>query len=406
MLQFLRRRFVFFLFTYLLSSLMIFLLLRVLPGDPARVIAGGREATDAQVEEIRDKLGLNAPMPQQYLTWLGDFLRGDWGETIAFRGARNRELITERTVNSARLAAVALLLSVPISLVLGVIAGLSENKLPDIIISLLTLSVVSLPEFVTGLFLINVVALRWGRSQLAEALGWWFPASSAVPANAAFSEMLPYLWLPAIAATLVLLAYISRLTRAGVIEELKRDYVRAAALKGIAWRTVIWRHVLRNALLPTVTVIALSITWLISGLVVIEVVFGFPGLGSLLIAAIERRDLLLAQAIIMVTVTIILFANLFADLALRAAEPAGPAGVTLLRDQGKSSRKSPWRGRTRLKSRRSKVAMRVISKRSAIAIMQQSTMSSSASAYLETISRTRCKSVNSRGANCASNCAK
>ena len=321
MLHFLRRRFLFFFFTYLLSSLMIFLLLRVLPGDPARVIAGGREATEAQVEEIRDQLGLNAPMPQQYVTWLGDFLRGDWGETIAFRGARNRELISERTVNSARLAAVALLLSVPISLVLGVIAGLSENKLPDIIISLLTLSVVSLPEFVTGLFLINIVALRWGRGALAEALGWWFPASSAVPANASFSEMLPALWLPAFAATLVMLAYISRLTRAGVIEELKRDYVRTAALKGIAWRTVIWRHVLRNALLPTVTVIALSITWLISGLVVIEVVFGFPGLGSLLIAAIERRDLLLVQAIVMVTVTIILFANLFADMAYALLNP-------------------------------------------------------------------------------------
>ncbi len=321
MLHFLRRRFVFFFFTYLLSSLMIFLLLRVLPGDPARVIAGGREATEAQVEEIRDRLGLNAAMPQQYLTWLGDFLRGEWGETIAFRGARNRQLISERAVNSARLAAVALLLSVPISLVLGVIAGLSENKLPDILISLLTLSVVSLPEFVTGLFLINIVSLRWGRGALAEALGWWFPASSAVPANASFSEMLPALWLPAIAATLVLLAYISRLTRAGVIEELKRDYVRTAALKGIAWRTVIWRHVLRNALLPTITVIAISITWLISGLVVIEVVFGFPGLGSLLIAAIERRDLLLAQAIVMVTVTIILFANLFADMAYALLNP-------------------------------------------------------------------------------------
>ena len=215
----------------------------------------------------------------------------------------------------------ALLLSVPLSLVLGVIAGLSENKLPDVLISLLTLSVVSLPEFVTGLFLINTVALTWGKSALAQTLGWWFPASSAVPANASFGEMLPALWLPAFAATLVLLAYITRLTRAGVIEELKRDYVRTAALKGIAWRTVIWRHVLRNALLPTITVIAISISWLISGLVVIEFVFGFPGLGSLLIAAIERRDLLLVQAIVMVVVTIILFANLFADLGYALLNP-------------------------------------------------------------------------------------
>ena len=321
MFHFLRRRFAFFFFTYLLSSLIVFLLLRVLPGDPARVIAGGREATEDQVAEIRDQLGLNAPLPAQYVTWLRDFLAGDWGETIAFRGAVNRDLIIERSINSARLALVALLLSVPISLALGVIAGLSENKLPDILISLLTLSVVSLPEFVTGLFLINIVALRWGRSELARALGWWFPSSSAVPANASFGEMLPALWLPAIAATLVMLAYISRLTRAGVIEELKRDYVRTAVLKGIPWRAVVGRHVLRNALLPTITVIALSITWLVSGLVVIEFVFGFPGLGSLLIAAIERRDLLLVQAIVMVTVTIILFANLFADMAYAWLNP-------------------------------------------------------------------------------------
>lgn len=321
MLAFLRRRIVFFFFTYLLSSLAIFFLLRVLPGDPARVIAGGREATEAQISEIRQALGLNAPLPEQYVSWLGNFVRGDWGETIAFRGADNRDLILERARNSGRLALVALLLSLPLSLLLGVIAGLSENKLPDLLISLLTLSVVSLPEFVTGLFLINIVALRWGKGAMAEWLGWWFPASSAVRANASFGEMLPALWLPAFAATLVMLAYISRLTRAGVIEELKRDYVRAAALKGISWLAVVVRHVLRNALLPTVTVIAISISWLVSGLVVIEFVFGFPGLGSLLIAAIERRDLPLAQAIIMVTVTIILIANLFADMTYALLNP-------------------------------------------------------------------------------------
>ena len=321
MLHFLRRRFLFFVFTCLLSSLIIFFLLRVLPGDPARVIAGGREATPEQIAEIRAELGLNAPIPAQYLTWLTNFVGGDWGRTIAFRGADNRQLVLERSRNSFRLAAVALLLSVPVSLALGVIAGLSENKLPDIIISLFSLSLVSLPEFVTGLFLVNIVALRWADNPLAQALGSWFPASSAVRANASFAEMLPALWLPAIAAALVLLAYISRLTRAGVIEELKRDYVRTAVFKGIPYRDVILRHVLRNALLPTITVIALSITWLISGLVVIEFVFGFPGLGSLLITAIERRDLLLAQSIVMVTVGVILCANLAADMVYAILNP-------------------------------------------------------------------------------------
>jgi len=184
MLRFLRRRLLFFIFTYLLSSIITFFLLRVLPGDPARVIAGGREATTEQIEEIRAELGLNAPIPAQYLDWMTNFIQGEWGQTIAFRGADNRQLILERSLNSARLALVALLLSVPLSVTLGVIAGLAENKLPDIIISLLSLSFVSLPEFVTGLFLINIVALRWADNPLAQALGWWFPASSAVPANA------------------------------------------------------------------------------------------------------------------------------------------------------------------------------------------------------------------------------
>lgn len=321
MLRFLRRRAIFFIFTYILTSLMIFFMLRVLPGDPARVIAGGREASEEQVQEIRERFGLDEPIITQYTTWITEFTRGEWGDSVSFRGADNRDLILQRTRNSMRLAVVALLISVPLSITLGIIAGLNENKLPDTIISILTLSVVSLPEFVTGLFLVNIVALRWANNPIAEAIGWWFPSSSAVPANATFQEALPSLWLPAIAATLVLLAYISRLVRAGVIEELKRDYVRTATLKGIPYYKVIINHVLRNALLPTVTVIAISMTWLISGMVVIEVVFGYPGLGSLLITAIERRDLPLTQAIVMVTVSIILVANLSADMIYAVLNP-------------------------------------------------------------------------------------
>ncbi|GAB5489912.1 MAG: ABC transporter permease [Phototrophicaceae bacterium] len=321
MLRFLRRRALFFILTYILTSLMIFFMLRVLPGDPARVIVGGREASEEQVQEIREEFGLDEPLAIQYVTWISEFTQGDWGDSVSFRGSDNRDLILQRTINSLRLALVALLISVPLSVTLGIIAGLNENKLPDTIISLVTLSVVSLPEFVTGLFLVNIVALKWANNPLAEALGWWFPSSSAIPANATFQEALPSLWLPAIAATLVLLAYISRLTRAGVIEELKRDYVRTATLKGIPYYKVIINHVLRNALLPTITVIAISMSWLISGLVVIEYVFGYPGLGSLLITAIERRDLPLTQAIIMVTVSIILVANLSADMIYAVLNP-------------------------------------------------------------------------------------
>jgi peptide/nickel transport system permease protein len=149
----------------------------------------------------------------------------------------------------------------------------------------------------------------------------WLPANSSIPPDASFREALPMLVLPALTATLVLLAYIARLTRAGVIEELKRPYVRTATLKGLPEWTVIFKHVLRNALLPTITVVAISVGWLISGLIVIENVYNYPGLGRLLVFAIDRRDLPIMQAVTMITVLGFALANLFADLLYAALNP-------------------------------------------------------------------------------------
>jgi len=188
---------------------------------------------------------------------------------------------------------------------------LNEEKPVDAVISIGSLSVVGLPEFVTGLLLIQLFSFRWGL----------LPANSSIRDDAGFGEALPMLVLPAITATLVLLAYVTRLTRAGVIEELKQGYVRTATLKGLPRRTVIWKHVLRNALLPTITVIAISFGWLISGLIVIENVFNYPGLGRLLTFAIDRRDLPLLQAITLLTVVIFALANLAADLLYAYLNP-------------------------------------------------------------------------------------
>ncbi len=320
MARFLTRRVLFFLFTLVFTSLLVFVLTRVLPGDVARVILG-REASEAAVAAKRAELGLDQPLARQYITWAVEFVQGDWGEM--FSGAQEdvRTVVWQRMVHSGWLAGLTLLLAIPLSVTLGVIAGLTEGKLPDSIISVLSLSVVSLPEFVTGLFLINTVALKWDANPIAERFGW-FPSSSFIRAETTFQEALPALWLPAIAATLVLMAYIVRLVRAGVIEELKRDYVRTAVLKGLPYRVVIVKHVLRNALIPTITVIATSTGWLMSGLVVIESVFSYPGLGSLLInTAIRNRDLLLIQAIVMVTVAVILLANFLADMLYAVLNP-------------------------------------------------------------------------------------
>jgi peptide/nickel transport system permease protein len=180
----------------------------------------------------------------------------------------------------------------------------------------LSLSVVGLPEFVTGILLIQFFSFELRRLGLP-----FLPANSSIRPDTSFVEALPMLILPALTATLVLLAYIARLTRAGVIEELKKHYVRTATLKGLPGGQVIFNHVLRNALLPTITVIAISIGWLVSGLVVIENVYNYPGLGRLLVFAIDRRDLPLIQAVTMITVLVLTSANLIADLLYAYLDP-------------------------------------------------------------------------------------
>jgi peptide/nickel transport system permease protein len=307
MSRFILRRLIFLTLTVLLTSLLVFLVTQWLPGDVCRIILG-REAGQGAIENCRLELGLDQSLPAQYLTWLGNFLIGDWGTSYS-TGLPIYPIVMDRLRNSHMLALVALIISVPLAVALGVWAGLNENKPIDSTVNVGSLSVVGLPEFVTGLLLIQVFS--FGLRDLGLP---YLPANSSIPPQATFLEALPMLILPALTAMLVLLAYISRLTRAGVIEELKQPYVRTADLKGLPRRTVIGKHVLRNALLPTITIIAISLGWLISGLVVIENVFNYPGLGRLMIFAIDRRDLPLLQAVIMVTVLGFALANLAADL--------------------------------------------------------------------------------------------
>jgi peptide/nickel transport system permease protein len=310
MARYLLRRLLLLALTLLITSAIVFALTQLLPGDVARLILG-REARPEAIENLREQLGLDLPVTQQYTNWLGGFLSGDWGNSFGSGNPAIRPLVLERVGYSMRLAMLTLLLSVPLSIVLGVIAGLRENTWVDTLISLVSLSVVGLPEFVTGLVLINVFALGLH----------WFPASATVAATDTISEWLPQLVLPAITATFVLLGYIVRMTRAGVIDELKKPYVRTAVLKGLPYRQVILRHVLRNALLPTITVIALSFGWLIGGLVIIENVFSYPGLGRLLVAAVDRKDIPLMQAVVMVIIFTYASANLAADLVYALLNP-------------------------------------------------------------------------------------
>ncbi len=309
MIQYLLRRLILLGGTILISSLIIFLICRLLPGDVARVLLG-REAGEAALAALRAELGLDRPLPIQYLDWLIGFVSGDWGIAYSTRQPI-RPMVLERLANSLLLAGATLMLSLPLGIALGVWAGWRAGKLDDTLISVSTLAVTGLPEFVTGLLLIDLFAFRLR----------WLPANSSIRPDTPFLEILPQLLLPAITATLVLLAYIARLTRAGVISELEQEYTRTALLKGLSPLTMLRRHVLRNALLPTITVVAISLGWLISGLIVVENVYNYPGIGRLLTFAIDRRDLLLLQAVAMVTVVIFAVANLLADLMYALLDP-------------------------------------------------------------------------------------
>ncbi|MCL4466152.1 MAG: ABC transporter permease [Chloroflexi bacterium] len=309
MLSYVARRLLFVLLTLLLSSLVIFGVTQLLPGDVATMILG-RFATPEALARLRGELGLDRPLYVQYWDWLWRFVKGDWGTSLA-TGTAIQPWVMERLRNSAMLAGVGLVMSVPLAVVLGVVAAMKRDSWLDHVISVFSLALVGLPEFVTGLVFIGVLALGLK----------WLPASSAIEPDAGFFDALPKLILPGLTITLVMLAYVARMTRSGTIEVLKTDYIRTAYLKGLPAHEVILNHVLRNALLPTVTIIAISIGWLIGGLIVTESVFGYPGLGRLLLYSIQHRDLPLLQAVSMLVVAIYSLANLLADVVYAYLNP-------------------------------------------------------------------------------------
>lgn len=309
MIRFILRRLGFVAVTILVSSALIFIATQVLPGDVARMILG-RFATDEAVQNLRVELGLDRPLIVQYTSWLFNFVQGDWGQSLS-TGDPVMGLVFSRLRNSAMLAAVAFVMYVPLGILLGLWAALRRNTATDQVISIGSLSFIGLPEFVTGVILISVFAIKLR----------WLPASSAIVPDARFLEALPRLILPGITVALVSLAYITRMTRSSTIEVLQTDYVRTAYLKGLRPRKVLFGHVLRNALLPTVTVAAISIGWLIGGLIVTESLFSYPGLGRLLLFAIQRQDLPLIQAVTLLLVLVFSLSNLVADILYAYLNP-------------------------------------------------------------------------------------
>ena len=309
MAGYLLRRIGFIILTLFLASIIIFAATQLLPGDVAQVMLG-QFATPEAVANLRAQLGLNRPAYVQYFDWLGRFLMGDWGESMVSREPV-RPLILARMRNSAMLAVLALAFYVPVGILLGVIAALKREKALDQVITGFSMAFVGLPEFVTGLLLISAFAF-------ALAV---LPANSSIAPNSSFREAFPSLVLPAVTVSLTSLGYVIRMTRASTIDVLKTDYVLAADLKGLPRRRVLGGHVLRNSLLPTVTVVAMGIGYLIGGLIVTESVYGYPGLGRLLVYGIQRRDVILIQACSMVVVGVYSVSNLLADILYSVLNP-------------------------------------------------------------------------------------
>ena len=290
-------------------SVLIFGVVQILPGDVAVMILG-TSATPADLATLRVKLGLDRPAPLRYLDWIGGTLRGDWGTSLLYQ-VPVRPLVFERLGRSAVLAVLALGVAVPLAIGLGVVSALRRNRFVDQVVGLVTLVAVSLPEFISGTVLILVLAFYFAI----------FPPSSLIDPRVSLWSAAPSLVLPTLTLVLALLAHMTRMTRASMIEVLEKPYIRAARLKGLSPRIVILRHALRNALLPTVGIVAINVGFLLGGIVVVESVFAYPGLGRLMVDAVNHRDVPVIQMAALVIALAYALANLAADVVYAYLDP-------------------------------------------------------------------------------------
>jgi peptide/nickel transport system permease protein len=307
--QYLLKRLGLALLTLVLLSLIIFFAGSVLPGNPGRAILGPFASQHA-VEVLNHSIGADRPLISQYWTWVTGIVHGDLGTSNQFRLPVST-LLFPALGRSLKLALVAFVIVVPLGILGGVLAALYRGRAVDRSISVTGLSLTSVPEFVSGIVLIVIFAIGLK----------WLPVTANPPAGTSPPGQLRYLILPAIPLVFVLFGYIARMARAGTIEALDSDYVRTAVLKGLPRSVVIRRHVLRNSLLPTITVIATQTGYLIGGLVVVETLFNYPGLGRLIFTAANNKDFPMLEAGVLVIGIVYLGATLIADILYTILNP-------------------------------------------------------------------------------------
>jgi peptide/nickel transport system permease protein len=309
MIAFLLKRLGLSLVTLWLLSVMAFAGAQVLPGNLGRAMLGPF-ADQRAVDALNHEMGTDRPVLVQYADWVSRFAVGDMGQSYAYR-TPVAPLVTTALINSAKLALVAFLLVVPLGILGGIVAALNAGRPVDRALTIFGLSATIVPEFVSGIILILVFGV-WLQ---------WLPISATWPNDAGALTQVYHLLLPSIPLVLVLFGYIARMARAGMIEALDSDYTRTAILKGLPHRTVIWRHVLRNALLPTISVISTQTAYLIGGLVVIETLFHYQGIGGLIFTAASKKDFPTLQAGVLTVGAIFTLPSLGADLLYALLNP-------------------------------------------------------------------------------------
>lgn len=291
-------------------SIIIFAATQALPGDPARAILG-RTATPASLAALREQLGLNRPVVTQYADWLSGVLTGDLGDSLA-AGEPVTTVLGKRLENSAFLVLVAAAFSVPLAILIGAVSARRRDGPFDHAMSVLTLALAALPEFVVGIAFVVF---------FGTTVFLLLPAVSLIPPDSAPWHHPRELVLPTLTLVVAVTPYIARIMRASMIEVLESDYIEMARLKGLPERAVVWRHALPNAIPPTIQVIALSLAYLAGGIVVVEFVFGYAGIGAALVDAVANRDIPVVQALAMLIAGLYVVLNLMADVATILVTP-------------------------------------------------------------------------------------
>ena len=309
MVRLIVRRLALGILTIVLVSGIIFVGVEALPGDTCTAYLG-RAAQGTRLDNCRRDFGLERPALTRYAVWALGAVHGDFGVSLK-RKTPISEIVGIRFRNTVILGVTASLVGVPLAILLGIFAALWRDRPPDLWVSTAAICAMTIPEFVTSTVLILIFSIWLG----------WLPGIVTTPPDAPLFEFLSDIILPIIALALVMTAHILRMVRTSVIDVMASDYVQMAQLKGVPYWRIVFRHVLPNALLPTINLVALTIAWLLGGTVVIEVVFNYPGLGRLMIQAIFFRDLAMVQAIALILASLYVGLNLFADLLTLVANP-------------------------------------------------------------------------------------